>query len=283
MGVERSKEPRRYWSERQGRGPKAEPLTVERLRTLIFNAFDGLQEQGYFQEAFGYHCVDEGQVSGALGRDPNAFFLKKLHRDDLWPYRKCEANYDIDTLYDVIELLYDIVSQPVQGRYHDFSNCGYHYHKFDHRSGQIEYRDDLNEILMLADPAAKLQANGNITLFQPEGYDQLLADAVPTNAPDEVESRINAAVRDFQEARTNDDLRHAVRDLLDALELIRADVKEHLLSSHERDLFMIANNFGIRHLNQRQQLDYEKAPWLRWIFYTNLATLHLVLRLRERA
>jgi hypothetical protein len=51
-------EPRRYFSERQGRGPKVEPLPFEKLQKLVISAFDSLRERGYFQEALGIECVD---------------------------------------------------------------------------------------------------------------------------------------------------------------------------------------------------------------------------------
>jgi hypothetical protein len=34
------------------------------------------------------------------------------------------------------------------------------------------------------------------------------------------------------------------------LEAIRGDVKESMLTAHEKDLFKLANNFAIRHNNR---------------------------------
>jgi hypothetical protein len=104
-----------------------------------------------------------------------------------------------------------------------------------------------------------------------EGFDRILSAPVPASTEDAARERIAAAVRDFTASRTNDDLRHAVRDLVDILELVRPEIKAHMLTQDERDLFTIANNFAIRHLNQSQRSDYASAPWLRWMFYVNLA------------
>lgn len=62
------------------------------------------------------------------------------------------------------------------------------------------------------------------------------------------------------------------------LEYLRPKVKELLTKPDENDLFNIANNFGIRHHNDKQRTAYDMALWLSWMFYFYLATLHVVLR-----
>lgn len=49
-------------------------------------------------------------------------------------------------------------------------------------------------------------------------------------------------------------------------------------SSDEKDLFNIANNFLIRHHNDKQKTDYDANLWLSWMFYIYLSTIHLILR-----
>jgi hypothetical protein len=91
-----------YWSERQGRGPRATPLEISQLRRVVFSIIDELIGRDYFQQVFGYECVDAGFVSGLAGKDVQAWFLRTLHRDNIWPYRNHEGNYDPDTLFDVL-------------------------------------------------------------------------------------------------------------------------------------------------------------------------------------
>jgi hypothetical protein len=66
------------------------------------------------------------------------------------------------------------------------------------------------------------------------------------------------------------------------LERLRPQVKEHMLQNDERDLFNLANNFAIRHFNDKQKTDWESPTWLSWMFYVNLATVHLITRLLRR-
>lgn len=49
-----------------------------------------------------------------------------------------------------------------------------------------------------------------------------------------------------------------------------------------KDLFNIANNFGIRHYNKEQKTNYDQNIWLSWMFHFYLATLHASLRLIEK-
>ena len=65
-----------------------------------------------------------------------------------------------------------------------------------------------------------------------------------------------------------------VRDLADVLEYIRKQVKVVLLKKDESELFDLANNFGIRHFNETQKLEYDRAVWLSWMFYHYPATIH---------
>lgn len=275
---------RRYWSERQGRGPRSEPLSLEQLRRLVFSALDELQEKYYFQEAFGYDCVDDHEVFGIVGREPNAWFLRTLHRDGIWPYQEKAEHYDADTLFDVLEALHDLVSKPVDGRYHDHAGCGWHYGVFDKESGRAEFRMLINPALERYEQPLQITPAGEIIVLAPEEFRPLLDAPVPASADaDLVTARIDDAKRIFKSrASTKADRRQAVRELADVLEALRREIKEEMLSKDESELFHLANGFAIRHNNREQRRDYDDAIWLSWAFYVYLATIHAVLRLRER-
>ena len=55
-----------------------------------------------------------------------------------------------------------------------------------------------------------------------------------------------------------------------------------LNNKDEKALFNIANNFGIRHHNDKQQTNYDPAIWLSWMFYFYLSTIHAVVRMIEK-
>jgi hypothetical protein len=81
---------------------------------------------------------------------------------------------------------------------------------------------------------------------------------------------------------TVEDKRAAVKQLADALEHLRPEVDEQLLSKDERDLFRTANEFAIRHNKPGQKRDYDKAVWLDWLFHVYLATIRAVVAVRDR-
>lgn len=194
------------------------------------------------------------------------------------------SKYDLDTLIEVVEALHDLVSAPVDGEYHGFNDCGWHYEVFDPERGRREFRAQLSDTLRLAEPALQLQENGEVVLLHSEEMEKLLDASLPSSAQEDdlIVSRIADARRLFRSRHSEiGDHRRAVRELADVLEAIRPSVKAELMSGDERDLFSIANNFAIRHNNAAQKREYDPL-WLGYLFQLFLGNIHLVLRLRER-
>jgi hypothetical protein len=284
-----------YYSERHGRAPRGEPLAFEDLRRLAVSVFDSFRERAYFQEAFGYECVD-GDQYGAVGRDPEAFFLRKIGREHIWPYWYSDPGvpallrstwaeeWDADTLFDVVEIFHDHVSEPTKGRHHSYGNCGYHATHFDQAAGRREYRAEINAVLDRHDPPYELGSNGRIIECVPDEFRPLLKAKVPAHDDEDlITPKIESAVRAFRARGAGiDDKRHAVRDLADVLETIRPEAKQAMQSKDEGALFDLANNFAIRHHTRTQKKEYDRQPWLSWAFYVYLATIHAVLRVRDR-
>jgi hypothetical protein len=288
---------RRYFSERQGRGPLAQPMPFGTVRRLAVGVLDELRRDGYFHEAFGYECIDEGKVYGTVGSDPGGFFLRTIMRERIWPYWVDPRGplgvfaknmgfwtwWDADTLFDVLEVLHDLVSKPTQGWHKDFLDCGMHYSKFDRDAGQERFRRDINAVLRLGEPAYEISRHGEIVESGPVEFRGLMDTPIPAGTEhDLISQKIDAAVRLFRARGASiDDRRHAVRDLADVLEVLRPDIKESMLSADENALFQLANGFAIRHNNRKQRGDYDRDTWLRWAFYVYLATIHAVLRVRK--
>jgi hypothetical protein len=283
---------RRYFSERHGRGPRLNGLPFETVRRLVMEIVARFDADGYLQEAFGYRCVDDGLVPGRLGTNPESHFLLTIHREGVWPYDAAADEWNTpqweswneDTVFDVIEVLHDVVSRPVRGRYHDYYGCGWHYEEFDREAGQHEFRDELNRVLPLGEVPLEMDAAGQVIERGPSELHQLIEAEVPDSADDDlVKKKIAGAVARFRSrGADNDDRRVAVRELADVLEALRPQVKELMLPRDERDLFFVANRFSIRHNARDQRRDYDSATWLSWAFYVYLATIHAVLRILER-
>ena len=130
---------RRYYSVRTGKNPNSGPIDLDTLKAMFRLLYKEFEAAGYFQEHFGYECVDAGSVSGKLGPDISVQIHFGLRKTNLWPIHEWLQHYSEEDLFDVIEFLFDHISKPLEGWYHQFSNCGYHYEKFDARMGQAEY------------------------------------------------------------------------------------------------------------------------------------------------
>lgn len=112
----------------------------------------------------------------------------------------------------------------------------------------------------------------------------LLDTPIPPSTPKKVVDKLRRAVAQFtSDGATLEDRHEAVRNLADVLEYLRPEAKKFLHNKDERDLFELANNFGIRHHGKGQKTEYEPVIWLSWMFYYYLATIHALLRLIHRS
>lgn len=274
---------RPYYSARTGRNPNTTKFDLTMLLRLFRDLYLVFDNRCYFQEAFGYHCVDAGDVSGALGVDIEAQIFRRIRKHWLWPIAEKCHDYSEEDVFDIIEFLYDHVARPVDGYYHSYGGCGWHYATFNTEEGRKEWQDEMNAILRDYREGYELSLDGEILALPENGLETLLQATLPTHDPENIEIRVNNAVLKFRRYRSSpEDRRDAIRDLADVLEFLRPKLNEVITKKDECDLFRIANNFGIRHHNDTQQTDYDKAIWYSWMFYYYLATIHASLRLIER-
>lgn len=246
------------------------------MRALV----SGLEAQGYFQEWFGYGCVDDGSVAGLAGDDPAGFAFRKTRLDGMWPPSAEWLVWDEDHLLTAVEFLHDHVSKPEQGRNHGWSNCGWHYNQFDRQAGQTLFLQEVNGILRDLDDGFELERSGDVVRASPTGLADLLSVEVPPSDDAYVRVTIEDAVRKYRRRSSSaGDQLDAVRDLAGCLERLRPQLGQVLSRKDEADLFELANRFGIRHSDAGQKVDYDRPIWLEWMFYYYLATLHAVLRL----
>lgn len=267
-----------------GKNKNAEGFPLDVVRELFVRLYRDLCEEGYFSEYLGWFCVDMGEVSGEI-KSPDLDMMLKLRKDHLWPIPEKCPKYSEDDLLDVIEYLFTAVSKPVEGTYHSFNDCGMHWETFNKKEGEKIFRQKINDLLALYRTKFELSETGEVLHKPDRGFEAIFAADTPTDDAN-IRSRIDAAVARFRRhGSTPDDRRQAVRDLADVLEYLRPKVKTVLDNKDESDLFNIANNFGIRHHNDKQKTGYDAALWLSWMFYFFLATIHVVLRKmgREKA
>jgi hypothetical protein len=241
-------------------------------------------DSGYFQEYYGYYCVDSGEVPGKAGSDIDEFIFRKLRRRISWPITDSIGDLDEDAFFDVVELIFDTISKPIDGYFHEFSGCGMHYSTFNNLAGRNEFRHEINVLLCDYQDGFELGENGEIHFLLSPGLNELTKAQLPTKEEEKktIKVKVDRAVQKYRDRHsTIEDRKEAVRELADVLEFLRPQIKSIMGKKDDNELFNIANNFMIRHNNHNQKSDYS-IEWLSWIFYLYLSTIHLILRLREK-
>lgn len=267
----------RYYSQRAGTNPNQTGLSLADTINLFLRSFTQLEEEGYFHEAFGFYCVDADHINGKV-RDVELEMLLTIRKKGLWPLHITSESYTEDDFFDVIEFLFQHVSKPIDGTYHNWNNCGMHWETFNQKEGRAEFRVKVNLVLAHYKKPFELSSTGEV-LHKPEAGFEPIFDADIPSKDTNVVDRINAAINRYRRHGSSiDDRRQAVRDLVDVLEYLRPKVKVLLTSADDKDLFNIANNFGVRHHNDKQKTTYDAGLWLSWMFYFYLSTIHVVLR-----
>lgn len=269
------------FSMREGLNPFARGFDLAEMNELFVRLYTGLVEEGYTHEYFGFWCTDDHDgIKGKL-KDVEFTILMTLRKKHVWPPTSFAYAYKEDDLFDVIEFMFDHVSKPINGWNHQHEHCGMHWDEFDKTAGQQEFRRRINQFLSHYENGFELSSDGIILRKAPSGYEPIFEAHVPSmNAT--VQERVKAATVLFRRHGSSiEDRRHAVSDLAGVLEALRPKLKDAITSKDEDDLFNIANNFLIRHHNDKQKTNYEAALWLSWMFYLYLSTIHLVLRKLE--
>jgi hypothetical protein len=266
-----------YYSQRIGTNPNSKGLPLVDVVSLFVRVFSQLKQDGYFSEAFGFWCVDADYTPGKI-LDIELEILLTIRKKNLWPVDLKSSRYSEDDLFDIMEFLYQHVSKPIDGTMHSYGECGMHWETFNQADGRMEFRSQVNAVLNHYTNRFELSSSGEV-LHKPEaGFETMFDADIPTKDTN-VLSRIQSSVLRYRRhGSTIDDRRQAVRDLVDVLEYLRPQMQDLITSKDEKDLFNIANNFGIRHHNDKQKTNYDASIWLSWMFYFYLSTIHVCLR-----
>ncbi|HEH9439749.1 TPA: hypothetical protein SIA39_001733 [Aeromonas sobria] len=266
-----------FYSQRIGTNPNIDGLELKDTIDLFVRVFKQYQLDGYFDEAFGFNCVDNGFTNGYI-KDVELDILLSIRKKFLWPIPEYALTYNEDDFLDMLEYLYQKISKPIEGEMHSWGECGMHWKTFNKKDGQDEFLIKINLVLSHYKVKFELTESGEV-LHKPEkGFENIFSADIPSK-DDNILKRINAATTSFRKHGANiDNKRQAVRDLADVLEYLRPQVHDFLTTKDEKDIFIIANSFGIRHHNDKQKTNYDAVIWLSWMFYYYLSTIHVILR-----
>jgi len=281
-------QPAQLHSERQGRPRK---LSLDDLTLLVWKKIARVRDRkwlfkGTLQEYRGLAQYPEQPEHP----DAEEFFTARLKvsglgyelMNDDSPPLSVYRPIDLDLLLDLVELIHnEVVQHPLMVHPpQDVTIEG-----FDKETAQELWRDEVNEVLALADPPMELLPIGHVVVRddEHEAHRELYDEPVPEGTDPEISAPVEAAIGQFlRPGASDEDRRGAVKLLADVLERNRAEVKQEMLAKDERDLFQLANRYAIRHYDRKQKSDYDKTIWLDQAFHVFLATNRAVRRVRAR-
>lgn len=275
---------RPYYSARTGKVSGDTGITLPAFRRAFNFLFDRFQGGGYFHEAFGDWKLTSCFSPGKLGDIP-LHIERRLHKTSLWPVPAHVGGYEEDDFFDMLELLFDYVSKPLKsGEASPIFGGRHWFSDFDQKAGRREFRAAANELLEDYKGGFELTSVGEIRALPDAGMEPLVATALLHPDASNVVQRVEMAKQKFlRRGATIDDRRDAVSGLASVLEYLRPEAKKVLVNKDESDLFQIANEFGIRHHNQRQKTQYDEEIWVTWMFYHYLASIHACVRLIQKS
>lgn len=270
-----------YFAERHGHtGMLMEP--IEHLAMAYAGLLVELQDRGYFPSALPRDCVDDaidwGQVSERARH--------AIHLQFEWDgTRESAREWDEPTLYSLMEYFHDTAQRPrTPGHIHSYGGCGPHYAEHNAQSGALVYRWRVNALLERYAVSMRMGRAGDERgrLVVRLGADiDARADERALAGADDQSDEVALAIRTFrQRGASAAQKRSALSLLAGELEHRRDRVKAHL-GKDERDLFLIANNFGIRHRRSGQQTEFGDE-FLDYLFTVFLGAVLLMEQLERR-
>ncbi|HBX76267.1 MAG TPA: hypothetical protein DEG43_01345 [Acidimicrobiaceae bacterium] len=264
--------PRRHWSQRS---QATETIAITEFQTVLRRVralVSDFEREHWFAQILGFDCVDNhGESSRTLEDVLDAAVGKGYLTKTRDPWTE-------DDLYDFIEVMHDLAARPTSGCFHNYAGCGFHPRAYDRQSGQRLYRWRMNQVLVNSGLGVQMASDGEdigrIIRATPVGV-EVLAGEVLAATPAEDVDEVHHAIATFRgRASTKVEKRAAIVTLAGVLESRRDLIKVELLRKDEGALFQIANEFNLRHRNQRQRDQYDE-PFLDWCFYWYLGTINL--------
>lgn len=266
---------KQYYSERTGLLAEAPTLKLKELREYFFGIYVYFLHQGCFESAFSGIWREHGHddrtqvLPPTLAPSPEIFFFTKLNNNHVWPIPDCYEKYSEETLFSVIEILYDHIAL------FDFETL-----ELENEAPRTEFVEHINNVLRFYGEGYYLEpTNGFIMLIPNESLrNQLSYDGA--DIPDTVLTQLTTATKMYYRFESNmEEKKKAINILADILELERKRLQDILnqeyqinKNKHDRLIFDTVNNCNIRHNKEKQLKDYNREIWYDWMmqYYTSV-------------
>lgn len=260
---------RKYFSHRKNGAPA---ISTEDFAYRFYNIFAGFVRDGYF-ERLNMRIRGGDFASDELMRKLAVAFGRESH--NMFPTESNLLNMDRDSIFDLIEFLSEYVLEPFRTGAFIHPNPAARA-----KNGLRKWRKAVNEYLEQLDPPYNLTTNKEIEIVPPSAGLRRLVDNHASPSRD-AQKKVDHACRLFLKRNATElDRRSALKELADVLEPLRDGLTTNIGKKQADKLFDIANNYGIRHNDERQKELGEN--YTHWFFYSALATIDLMGRLGGR-
>jgi hypothetical protein len=258
---------RDYFSSRTNK----KKIPIKNLHSRVASLFDYFQNLDYFKHKLQISSDDNPEKANTLAAvllrfRPFPFFI--------WE----EKDITEENMFDVLEFLFDHVSQP----FSYLDTIGY-----DQQKGQSEFVEKANIFLKDFDVGFESSLDGKILAVGNDGLESILKAEIVEFDEANVDSKVRQAILKWRNNSLSMDLRReAIRELADVFEWLKKnkdkDLEKVLSLKDNSDIFNIANNFALRHHDPMQKSKYDKEIWYPWMFHFYLATYHASIRLLKK-
>ncbi|QGQ47254.1 hypothetical protein [Metabacillus sediminilitoris] len=262
---------KRYYSERHNLRQR-DKYNESELSELFVQTYYELSEKKLFEELIGYHDKWGNWQRGLIANSFDTFVFKRIGKRDLVPI-DADLFYREEDVFDLIELFYDFVSEPI-------SNSN----QYDKEAGRNEFREEFNRILNNYQNGYELTEEGYIRELVDNGLEELLDSKQEFINDDVSEDTVQVAKKKFFHHKADEtDKRSAILEIGGVLEKLQKTKKLSLNNKDENDLFNVLNGFNLRHNRPDQKPNYDKDIFYPWIFYNLLSGLDASLKLQKKS
>ena len=267
---------KKYYAERHGLLTKRLQLDFNELLQYFGHIRKYFSEKGYFEVAEKgartvnpYTEKEEQVLSPGLLPTPEVYFATHLQDKEVWPIWEHFERYDEQTLFSVIEILYDHI-----GVYNYITE------EFENKEQKAEFAEQINNILRAYKEGYYLEPTNGFVMQMPNGALRRQLEYDGSDMPDSVYGQLATATEMYYRFDAKlEQKKKAINILADILEKEREEVKDILNSEyeiskkeHDKLIFNIVNGYNIRHNNTEQKSDYSKEIWYDWMmqYYTSV-------------
>lgn len=274
--IRRQNSMKKYYAERHGLLKKQLLIDFDELLEYFRLVYKYFCDKEYFEvvtkgvwRQIPYTQDSEQILPPSLSPSPKVYFTIHLQDKEVWPILQYFEEYDEQTLFSVIEILYDHI-----GVYN------YETDEIENETKKAEFAEMINNILRAYKEGYYLEPTNGFIIQIPNGALRAQLEYDGSDLSDLVYEQLATATTMYYRFDANlEEKKKAINILADILESEREEVKDILNTEygipkkeHDKLIFNIVNAYNIRHNRDDQKSDYSKEIWYDWMmqYYTSV-------------